>query len=246
MPHEHIQSREIDDRFIISGLLGEGGSKTVFDTVINGKRRALAIPNSIDDPDTQAEKWNSVLQEPENAKLLSELGLLTIPEYEIIVATINGRELPALSMTPFSDLPFRVFDSKDGTQTYTHGPLSHIEHFSDISSYITGFGADIATLTQSGIVLSRDSISFAALPDGSMRLFFYDLQDMTINNSTNKDNLRAGYSGIIVSTLDNIFDYQQLRRFEEQGYDFRERMDLSQKLQAIANLTFYHCLTQSV
>ena len=59
--------------------------------------------NSIDDPDTQAEKWNSVLQEPENAKLLSELGLLTIPEYEIMVATINGRELPALSMTPFSD-----------------------------------------------------------------------------------------------------------------------------------------------
>ena len=236
MPHEHIQSREIDDRFIISGLLGEGGSKTVFDAIINGKRRALAIPNSIDDPDTQAEKWNSVLQEPENAKLLSELGLLTIPEYEIITTTtINGRELPALSMTPFSDLPFRVFDSKDGTQTYTHGPLSHIEHFSDISSYITGFGTDIATLTQSGIILSRDSISFAALPDGSMRLFFYDLQDMTINNSTNKDNLRAGYSGLIVSMLDNIFDYQQLMRFEEQGYDFRERMDLSQKLQAIAN-----------
>lgn len=63
MPHEHIQSREIDDRFIISGLLGEGGSKTVFDAIINGKRRALAIPNSIDDPNAQAEKWNSVLQE---------------------------------------------------------------------------------------------------------------------------------------------------------------------------------------
>lgn len=138
-------------------------------------------------------------------------------------------------MTPFSNLPFRVFDSKDGTQTYTHGPLSHIEHFSDISSYITGFGADIATLTQSGIVLSRDSISFAALPDGSMRLFFYDLQDMIINNSTNKDNLRAGYSGLIVSMLDNIFDYQQLIRLGEQGYDFYERMNLSQKLQVIAN-----------
>lgn len=241
MPHEHIQPREIDDRFIISGLLGEGGSKTVFDAIINGKRRALAIPNSIDDPDTQAEKWNSVLQEPENAKLLSELGLLTIPEYEIITTTINGRELPALSMTPFSDLPFKVFDSKDGTQTYTHGPLSHIEHFSDIPSYITGFGADIATLTQSGIVLSRDSISFAALPDGSMRLFFYDLQNMTINDdSVNKDDLREDYSKLVVSMLDNIFDYQQLMRFEEQGYDFRERMNLSQKLQAIAKLTFYH------
>ena len=58
---------------------------------------------------------------------------------------------------------------------------------------------------------------------------------MTINNSTNKDNLRAGYSGLIVSMLDNIFDYQQLMRFEEQGYDFRERMNLSRKLQAITN-----------
>lgn len=58
---------------------------------------------------------------------------------------------------------------------------------------------------------------------------------MTINSSANKDNLQAGYSGLIVSMLDNIFDYQQLRRFEEQGYDFHERMNLSQKLQAIAN-----------
>ena len=58
---------------------------------------------------------------------------------------------------------------------------------------------------------------------------------MTINNSANKDNLQAGYSGLIVSMLDNIFDYQQLMRFEKQGYDFRERMNLSQKLQAIAN-----------
>ena len=232
MSHEYIQPREIDDTdFIILGLLGEGGSKTVFDTIINGKRRALAVPNSIDGHDTQAEKWNSVLQEPENAKLLSELGLLTVPEYEIITTTINGQELPALSMTPFSDLPFRVFDGKDGTQTHTHGPLSHIEHFSDISSYITGFGADIATLTQSGIILSRDSISFAALPDGSMRLFFYDLQNMTINDDfVNEDDLRGDYSKLVVYMLDNIFDYQQLRRFEEQGYDFRERMNLSQKL----------------
>ncbi|QJU10217.1 hypothetical protein FBF26_02995 [Candidatus Saccharibacteria bacterium oral taxon 488] len=51
MPHEHIQPREIDDTdFIISGLLGEGGSKTVFDAIINGKegrwryRIVLTIP----------------------------------------------------------------------------------------------------------------------------------------------------------------------------------------------------------
>ena len=58
---------------------------------------------------------------------------------------------------------------------------------------------------------------------------------MTINNSTNKDNLRAGYSRLIVSMLDNVFDYQQLIRLGEQGYDFRERMNLSQRLQVIAN-----------
>lgn len=69
-----------------------------------------------------------------------------------------------------------------------------------------------------------------------MRLFFYDLQNMTINDdSVNKDDLREDYSKLVIYMLDNIFDYQQLRRFEEQGYDFRERMNLSQKLQAIAN-----------
>ena len=69
-----------------------------------------------------------------------------------------------------------------------------------------------------------------------MRLFFYDLQGITINDdSVNKDELREDYSKLVVYMLDNIFDYQQLMRFEEQGYDFRERMNLSQKLQAIAN-----------
>ena len=72
-----------------------------------------------------------------------------------------------------------------------------------------------------------------------MRLFFYDLQNTTINDgSVNKDNLREGYSKLVVFMLDNIFDYQQLMRFEEQGYDFHERMNLSQRLQAIAKLNF--------
>ena len=69
-----------------------------------------------------------------------------------------------------------------------------------------------------------------------MRLFFYDLQGMTINDdSVNKDELREDYSKLVVYMLDNIFDYQQLMRFEAQGYDFRKRMNLSQKLQVIAN-----------
>lgn len=58
---------------------------------------------------------------------------------------------------------------------------------------------------------------------------------MTINDdSVNEDDLRGDYSKLVVYMLDNIFDYQQLMRFEEQGYDFHERMNLSQKLQAIA------------
>lgn len=59
---------------------------------------------------------------------------------------------------------------------------------------------------------------------------------MTINDdSVNKDELREDYSKLVVYMLDNIFDYQQLMRFEAQGYDFRKRMNLSQKLQVIAN-----------
>lgn len=43
--------------------LAKAAQKQCLTQSLMEKRRALAIPNSIDDPNAQAEKWNSVLQE---------------------------------------------------------------------------------------------------------------------------------------------------------------------------------------
>lgn len=223
---EHLLHQK-ENTITIHGVFGKGGSKTVLDATIDGERMALAIPNPTDDLETQMQKWSTVIQEPHSAELLSSLGLLTIPEYNLIPVTINNKEVQALGMTPFPDLPFTVFSGKDGGQTYTSGPLSDIEHFSDVIPHTDGIINDVATLARSGVMLYRDSISFAASPNESLRLFFYDLQGMSFDNTTPANELAERYASMIAFMLDNIFDFEQLQRFEKQGYDCCERNRLA-------------------
>lgn len=212
----------------VYGFFGAGGSKTVLDVSLSGLRRALAIPNQTDPLDTRQEKWGSVLLEAENAQLLNRLGLLTIPEYRQEQVSVDGVDSPALSMTPFPELPFEVFDGKDGTKTWKVGPLSDVEHFSDVFKKIAPIQSDIAALSNAGIVLKSDSISFAVMSDGTIRLFLYDLQGMRA--TLEADSLQEAYARLVVNKLDNLFDFEQSRRFSSQGYDFSAREELASKL----------------
>lgn len=131
--HEMLSITIKDSPVEVLGILGAGGSKTVLDISLGGLRCALAIPNRTDPKNVQDEKWELVASEADNARLLSELGLLTIPDYALEDIVLNGDVRKGLLMTPFSDLPFEVFDGKDGSRTWERGPLSDIEHFSRIS-----------------------------------------------------------------------------------------------------------------
>lgn len=210
-------------------VLGEGGSKTVLDVSFNGLRRALAIPNAIDASEIRDAKWISVEQESENAKVIADLGLLTIPTYERVDLSVDGIHTPGMAMTPFSELPFKVFDSKDGTATWERGALSDVEYFGDLMPYIKPIARDIAILSDAGIILKSDSISFAQLPSGELRLFLYDLQGMGYVDQKD-DGFPARYTRLVVSKLDNIFDFEQSKRFSAQGYDFRARDELARQL----------------
>ena len=231
IPHE-VPSITIKDNPVeILGVLGTGGSKTVLDASLNGLRRALAIPNRTDPISIQDKKWESVTAEIDNARQLSELGLLTIPDYTLEDVVLDGNTRPALLMTPFSDLPFEIFDGKDGSKTWEKGPLSDIDHFSEIIERISTVKGDISILVGAGILLNSDSISFASMPDGTMRLFLYDLQGMSVTNQADElDKLNTGYAQLIVNKLDNIFDFKQSQRFAAQGYDLATRQQLASAL----------------
>ena len=230
-PHE-VPSITIKDNPVeILGILGTGGSKTVLDTSLNGLRRALAIPNRTDPISIQDKKWESVVPEIDNARLLSDLGLLTIPDYTLEDIVVDGSARPALSMTPFSDLPFEVFDGKDGSKTWEKGPLSDIDHFSGVIERISPIKGDISILSSAGVLLNSDSISFANMPDGTMRLFLYDLQGMSITNKVDElGRLPTGYAQLIINKLDNVFDFKQSQRFAAQGYDLEARQQLAAAL----------------
>ena len=62
-----------------------------------------------------------------------------------------------------------------------------------------------------------------------MRLFFFDLDGMVID-SDGREELEEFYSRLVVNKLDNIFDYEQLRRFERQGYNLEARQELATQL----------------
>ena len=231
IPHEVPSITIIDNPVEILGVLGTGGSKTVLDASLNGLRRALAIPNRTDPISIQDKKWESVTAEIDNARQLSELGLLTIPDYTLEDVVLDGNTRPALLMTPFSDLPFEIFDGKDGSKTWEKGPLSDIDHFSEIIERISTVKGDISILVGAGILLNSDSISFASMPDGTMRLFLYDLQGMSVTNQADElDKLNTGYAQLIVNKLDNIFDFKQSQRFAAQGYDLAARRQLASAL----------------
>lgn len=227
MPSIAIKGHRVE----VLGVLGAGGSKTVLDISVGGLRRALAIPNHTDPKNIQDEKWESVVREADNARLLSELGLLTIPDYTLEDIVLEGSVQEGLLMTPFSDLPFDIFDGKDGSRTWVQGPLSNIDHFSKISERMSGIKDDIAKLASAGVLLNSDSISFACMPDGTMRLFLYDLQGMSVANQADElGRLPTVYAQLIIGKLDNVFDFKQSQRFTSQGYNLEARQQLAAKL----------------
>ena len=213
----------------VFSVLGAGGSKTVLDVSVDGLKRAVAVPNEADSQEVRDAKWQRALKEPEYAALLRDNGLLVNPTYEVHEMSVNGNVTDVLAMEPFSELPYQVFDGKDANKTWASGPLSHLDNYSELQIAVKSVSSDIKKLAELGVILKSDSISFAFLPDGTMRLFFFDLDGMVID-SDGREELEEFYSRLVVSKLDNIFDYEQYRRFERQGYNLEARQELATQL----------------
>lgn len=141
---------------------------------------------------------------------------------------VDGEITDALAMTLFSELPFEVYDGKDGGKTWERGPLSHIENYRDLLPAISGVSKDIKKLAELGVVLKGDSISFAFMPDGRMRLFLFDLEGMSMTDTP--EDLEKAYARAVVNKLDNVIDFEQGQRFNQQDYDFNQHQKLADAL----------------
>lgn len=167
--------------------LGAGGSKTVYDAVLDENSFALALPNTTDGYVRMMEKWSVVEREPENTAKLRELGLLVNPICEILPATINGISFPALRMTRYEDLPFEVRDSKNLTSSVhrsTFVPENGLtdENFRELFSSVT---PDLLNLLKNRVSLHQDSINIC-IEAGKPRLYLNDLGDAEWNGTASE------------------------------------------------------------
>ncbi len=237
---EHINGindyPEIDfngENLSIMGKLGEGGTKSVYEAVLNGANVAISIPNFIDSREIRAQKWSEVRKEPERTAFLREKGLLINPLCEMRSFTLNGEETECLVQMPFSQLPFKVFDGKDGSSTWDNGPLDFVESPEGILKSLGAVARDVRTLVESGIILNRDSLSFGI--DGQkVRLFLFDLDGMRIDGSYDKKELANLYAGTIVGKLDNLFSFNKSRALEQNGYDYEQKCKVAEELANLA------------
>lgn len=98
---------------VLYDKLGSGGTKEVYDAMINNRRYALGICGTQDSPHRIIEKWSQVLEEPKNTQQLRGMGLHVNEMCEIVLVNINQISFPAIKMLRYEDLKVRVFDAKN-------------------------------------------------------------------------------------------------------------------------------------
>jgi hypothetical protein len=166
-----LASEKID----ISGELGNGGSKKVYDVTIRGHNFALALPNAIDDTKTAAAKWKDALGEPENTERLRALGFITNSLCGIIPLEVNGTSFPALIMRRYQDEEFEIRDSKNPTSSVGQTPIiPEGSQATEVPRLIETLARDIANLIKENIRLKRDNFNICIL-NGELRIYLNDL-----------------------------------------------------------------------
>lgn len=164
-------------------LLGEGGSKSVFDLDLEGERFALALPNPVDTPDVIEEKWANVLNEPANTALVRDMGIRVNTMSVIKPVKMEGLQVDGLMMHRFEDLPFEVRDSKNPLSSTGRTKLFSERRYNQVTllRQLEPILEEIRRLIQGGVVVGRDSFNLA-VDHTEAHLFLNDLGGMRIQS----------------------------------------------------------------
>jgi hypothetical protein len=155
--------------------VGSGGTKNVYRAVIGDEPFALGLPNTVDGVEIMRQKWSVALSEPANTARIRELGLLTNPVCEILPVSINGVPFPAIRMALYQDLPYRIMDGKNPSEsTVTTDVLPEQLDEDSFQEYFTRVASDVRQMIEKGVRVKTDSLNLCIL-DGSPRIFLSDL-----------------------------------------------------------------------
>lgn len=102
-----------NDSFILGRVLGQGGTKRVYDAQLSGEHVALALPNTVDGTARAAQKWQEALRELSVTDVVRELGFMVNTRCEVTPITVAGTSFPAITLTRYADLPVEVRDHKN-------------------------------------------------------------------------------------------------------------------------------------
>lgn len=199
---------------LLRGIMGEGGSKTVYDATVEENPIALALPNTVDNTIVAERKWNNVLKEPENTAKIRDMGLLTNPICEQMGISINSIPIQAVKMMRYQDIPFEVRDAKNRKSSIIKTNLIPENGINeeDLRILFDGIANDIETLVANGVLIGSDSMNIA-VDKGHVRLYLNDLGSAKIRVITDDEiqGICESYARSAISSLINSLTEKEYR-----------------------------------
>ncbi len=173
--------------FELGRVLGEGGTKTVYDTRIFDEPLALALPNKEDGVVKAAQKWQEALREPSATDVVRSLGFFVNTRCEVTQIGVNGTTFPAITLTRYSDLAIEVRDHKNARSSVVKGDIftepPTLDSFIETSR---GVARETAALIEHGVLVCRDSVNIGR-DDNGLHLFLNDLAKTEFEDLNEQD-----------------------------------------------------------
>lgn len=184
------------------GILGRGGSKSVFEVTIGDESFALALPNPTDNNEIMKNKWGKALTEPDKTKKLRNMGLLVNPICEVVELTIKGVPFTGIKMARYEDLPFHVMDGKAPyILSIIRDVLPKDINLSSFETFFTHISCDVVTMVKNGVIVDGfDSVN-VCIDRGALRLFLSDLGDMKINDLQDPGEVELYVRSVVTNAL---------------------------------------------
>lgn len=198
-----VTSLEIDGKTLPARYLNSGGTKEAYEVIIDGERTIFAICNATDRPVDQIRKWTGVLNEPKNTKFIHNLGLCTNNHSSIYPVKIYGHDFPALRMSPYSELPYKIIDGKRSGEAFDEmlDGLNDEKILKTLGTTIK----DLQIVVKQKLTLGDDSINLCQ-DSKAWRLFINDLPYENIASSELTPTQSAKeYASILLRRYLNLF-----------------------------------------
>lgn len=206
--------------FNSSEPIGTGGTKEVYDVTIGDEKWALAVPSvGIDSSSVIKQKWEKVLKEADNTKLLREMGFYVNPHFEIKNILINQHSFPGVLMSRYEDIPFEIRDVKNKRSSTGKTPMCG-EDFSqeNIARVFGEIQKELASLIKNKVSLSRDSVNICIV-DGVPHLYLNDLGSLGLD-TIKEENIGASkkfHASCVVGAVIEALTEEEYQALQNSG-----------------------------